>query len=442
MSVIGGRWRLIEGLGPTVRGQLHRAEGVEDGQVAKLELWEACHVASPGRLAQVEREARIVSRLRHARCLSLLDFGVHDGRPFLVWEDEAGKRLAEELGTPELTVTRSAAIALQVVEGVRHLHAHGVIHREVVADNVLLVSTIAGESVKLGPPRVGATGAGKTDHRGDLYAAGLLLQEMCARRAPPSGVLDRLIRRATAPSSASRFQSADEMLAAFQGLVGEPARPKPSPITPRMRRAVIAGGMVVGGLSLVSLAVIGLRSTPAPAPVPAPKVAEIAPALPPPPPPPRLAPPPVPVVAPVPAPPPPTPAVSPPQSEEIEIWALLEKGNLDAVAARIGRLVARNPEAAWPRFARGEFYFQRFWRRDCVEDWELALTREPPLRHDPRFTARLCLMLDDKWEGGGVQRLLDLLGAEAAPILRQCVASAKTPRLRDLASRALARVGG
>jgi hypothetical protein len=154
---------------------------------------------------------------------------------------------------------------------------------------------------------------------------------------------------------------------------------------------------------------------------------------------------PAPVVA-KPAPPPvaPSPPAPPPpmSDEQAEIWSLLQTGKLDAAKARVSRLIAADPEAAWPRFARGEFYFQRFWRRDCIEDWELALAREPSLRRDPRFTERLCLMLDDKWQSAGVNRLLDLLGADAAPLLRQCEAAAKKPALRALAARALQRLGG
>src|SRR5687768_9230688 len=76
-EIVGGRWRVSEAKGPTERGAAFRAESLADGQVARLEIWDRRHVERRGELAQIEREARILGRLRNPRCLSLLDFGVH-----------------------------------------------------------------------------------------------------------------------------------------------------------------------------------------------------------------------------------------------------------------------------------------------------------------------------------------------------------------------------
>jgi len=119
---------------------------------------------------------------------------------------------------------------------------------------------------------------------------------------------------------------------------------------------------------------------------------------------------------------------------------LLDRRRLDAAAVRISRLIAQDPQAAWPHLARGDLYYQRFWRRDTVEEWELAVTRDPQLRHDPRFAGRVCTTLDAKWEAAGIMRLVTALGDDAVPLLRRCLASAKKPRLRAGASRALDRL--
>ena len=81
-QVVGGRWRLLEVLGATEHGAAFRVETLENGRPARLELWDQRHVERPGELARFEREARTLSRLRHERCLSLVAFGTHEGRPF------------------------------------------------------------------------------------------------------------------------------------------------------------------------------------------------------------------------------------------------------------------------------------------------------------------------------------------------------------------------
>jgi hypothetical protein len=102
-------------------------------------------------------------------------------------------------------------------------------------------------------------------------------------------------------------------------------------------------------------------------------------------------------------------------------------------------MVAEHPRAAWPHLARAELFFQRYWRPDSVREWLLALARDPALVHDPHLGARLCRMLDEKWQAAGAGELLARLGKQRAPLLRRCVASADTPGLRALASRALKR---
>jgi hypothetical protein len=130
-------------------------------------------------------------------------------------------------------------------------------------------------------------------------------------------------------------------------------------------------------------------------------------------------------------------AEAPAPDEQSEIWSLLDSGRLDEGATRIKPLVARDPDAAWPRFALGVLYYRKYWRRDAITQWKLALGQDAEIRHDPQFGEYLCFVLDDTWQAAGVSDLLDQLGAEAIPLLERCAASAKTPRLRALAARTL-----
>jgi hypothetical protein len=326
-----------------------------------------------------------------------------------------------------------------------------------------------------------AGGADRADSRGDLYAAGLLLYAMCVGRAAPvpgaPGALyptprslapdrgigeatERVIMRAIAPSREARFQTAEDFIVALRRMDGTEPRPKrPAvPLPPRRQRRP---ALLLGGAALVALvglgglgAVLFRRGGPRPAshqvrPAPAP-VIETPPPVAKPAPPPAPAPPP-----PLPAPPeppraaapPPEPAAVPRASEGLppagvraEIWRLLERRELDAAQARIAPLVLEHPQAAWPHLARAELFFQRYWRRDSVREWLLALARDPALVHDAHFGLRICRMLDAPWEAAGAGELIDRLGKHAAPLLHRCVATADTPGLRAQASRALARV--
>src|SRR4051812_527258 len=135
-QVVARRWRLLEVLCATEHGAAFRVEAVEDGRVARLELWDQRHVEGRGELARFEREARTLSRFRHERCLSLLAFGAHEGRPFLVSELPDARALSDELGKAELSVARAVALGLQLCEGLQHLHRHGAVHRALLPENL------------------------------------------------------------------------------------------------------------------------------------------------------------------------------------------------------------------------------------------------------------------------------------------------------------------
>jgi hypothetical protein len=491
-QVVGGRWRLLELLEPTEHGAAFRVETLEDGRLARLELWDQRHVERRGELARFEREARTLSRLRHERCLSVVAFGAHEGRPFLVSDLPDGRTLRDELREAELTVARALSLGLQLCEGLRHLHGHGVVHRALLPENVWFARTPAADLLKIGLPRIGQTtdtadaarerlylpperSAARPDRRADLYAAGMLLYVMCTGREPPAEVvaaiaggvpvpppravnperaisngLERVILRALAPSPDVRFGTADELLAALQSAGARPANPKRRPVQrPGRRAAIVAttfatvavlgvgalrsgGGQGPGGSPAAQAA--QPPSSPAKAAVAAPALPRAATAAPPVEPKQEAAPARAAQIA-----APSSAAAS--HGERSEIWSLLDSGRLDEGATLIKPLLAKDPEAAWPRFALGVLYYRRQWRRDSVKQWQLALAQDPEIRHDPQFGAYLCFMLDDTWKAAGVTDLLNQLGAGVVPLLDDCVASAKTPRLRVWASRALNRLG-
>jgi serine/threonine-protein kinase len=144
--------------------------------------------------------------------VSVIDYGF-ESLPYLVMELVEGQSLRALLGAGPVRPRRALAITGQLLAGLAHAHARGIIHRDVKPENILLESVVgvAGDyvrivdfglaklldgasSVTLGkvlgsphymPPE--QMRAGDIDARMDIYSTGIVLFEMLTGRRPFEG---------------------------------------------------------------------------------------------------------------------------------------------------------------------------------------------------------------------------------------------------------------
>jgi serine/threonine protein kinase len=100
-------------------------------------------------LARLQREARILARLRNEHVVHVIDLGrLADGSPFMVMEQLAGRDLAsllEEEG--RLTVERAVGFVLQALVALSAAHANSIVHRDLKPDNLFCAERRDGSSV-------------------------------------------------------------------------------------------------------------------------------------------------------------------------------------------------------------------------------------------------------------------------------------------------------
>jgi serine/threonine-protein kinase len=177
--------------------------------VVKLLPPELASAVSTDRFRQ---EIRLAARLQHPHIVPLLSAGEADGLLYYTMPLVEGESLRSRLErTGELPVREAMRILRDVAAGLAYAHEHGVVHRDIKPDNVLLTggealvtdfgvakalsaAATAGESgltslgVALGTPAYMAPEQGAADphvdHRADLYAWGCLAYE-CLTGDPP-----------------------------------------------------------------------------------------------------------------------------------------------------------------------------------------------------------------------------------------------------------------
>ena len=134
--------RLEEAAAWTNLGRAHaalgEAEAALDAYERALALWQG--------VGDRPREAATLARLDSPHIVHILEYGEHDGLPYLVTQFVPGGDLRRHLEVcGPLPARRAADVAAQVAAGLDEAHFHGVVHRDLKPANVLLRTLPDGE---------------------------------------------------------------------------------------------------------------------------------------------------------------------------------------------------------------------------------------------------------------------------------------------------------
>jgi ligand-binding sensor domain-containing protein len=131
-----GAYSLVERIGAGGMGEVWRAVNAHDGSPAAVKLLYAEDSVDEEARRRLAREGDIVARLRHPNVVRLLEKGEHEGRLYLAMELLEGETLAETLKAGPLSDSETLDAARQVLSALAELHAQGVVHRDVNANNI------------------------------------------------------------------------------------------------------------------------------------------------------------------------------------------------------------------------------------------------------------------------------------------------------------------
>lgn len=206
-----GRYHILEQLGEGGMATVYKAYDTRLERNVALKVLRTDQFI-PAQLDMVlqrfEREAKSLAKLSNPNIVNILDFGEHEGMPYLVMEYLPSGTLKKKLGQA-IPWRESIQILLPVARGLSYAHHHGVIHRDVKPANILLNEddrpiltdfgiakllegaeghTLTGSGVGIGTPEYMAPeqgiGASTIDERADVYSLGIVLYEMITGRKP------------------------------------------------------------------------------------------------------------------------------------------------------------------------------------------------------------------------------------------------------------------
>lgn len=316
---IGG-YRVEGKLGAGGMGIVYKARQIALDRTVALKFLKAEGEASTDFIERFKREAQAAARLNHTNVIQVYDAGHEGDTLFFSMEFVEGETLSSVLDRQDrIPAARALRIVREVAKALAYAHQHGVIHRDIKPDNILVTKdggvkladlglakvkdtqeahkslTISGEVMGtpyyMSPEQTRDTRS--VDARSDIYSLGATFYRMVTGEPPFPGnspfevmaniqkgpvpnaserfpdvpwVYAQLIMKTMATDPAGRFQSATEFLkhseavergsTAFPPTRGTPAASARPPGAPR---TALVAAAVLGGLGLAALGFIAGR---------------------------------------------------------------------------------------------------------------------------------------------------------------------------------------
>jgi serine/threonine-protein kinase len=138
-EVVAGRYELEELVGSGGMSSVFKARDTLLERRVALKVLHPHFTDDEEYVERFRREARAVAQLSHPNIVTIIDRGEDEGRQFIVFELVEGRTLKEILDEEgRLPVRRALEIAIQVARGLAFAHEHGLVHRDVKPQNVIL----------------------------------------------------------------------------------------------------------------------------------------------------------------------------------------------------------------------------------------------------------------------------------------------------------------
>jgi len=209
-EVIAERYELEELVGSGGMSSVYRAHDRLLDRLVALKILHDYYSGDDEYVERFRREARAVAQLSHPNIVTVIDRGEENGRQFIVFEYVDGENLKELLeARGPLPVSDALQLSLGVARALAFAHEHGLVHRDVKPQNVLLngdgrpkvtdfgiarsldiehgftqTGTVLGTSNYIAPEQASGNRVGVHT---DVYSLGVVLFELLTGEVPFSG---------------------------------------------------------------------------------------------------------------------------------------------------------------------------------------------------------------------------------------------------------------
>ncbi|GAV23720.1 protein kinase domain-containing protein [Carboxydothermus pertinax] len=264
--ILAGRYKIIEPLGGGGMAVVYKGQDLLLNRYVTIKILRPEFTSDEEFVERFNREAKALASLSHPNIVNIYDVGKENDTYFLVMEYVEGRNLKDIIKDKPLGLRESVRIILQVALALGHAHQHGILHRDVKPQNIIITpegiakltdfgiagnvssSTINNSKEIMGSVHYLSPEQAKGESltfASDLYSLGVVFYELVAKRLPFTGdspiavalkqindlpqppsyfnkkipsEIDRIILKLLSKKPEQRFNSAYELIAVLKRL--------------------------------------------------------------------------------------------------------------------------------------------------------------------------------------------------------------------------------
>ena len=201
-----GRYEILRQIGRGATAVVHLARQSDLDRYVALKELAGAYAADPAFVERFLRESRLAASLNHPNVVTVHEYFEHEGTAYIAMEYFERGSLRPLVGT--LTLPQVAGVLENLLAGLAHAEAHGVVHRDLKPENVMVASNGSVKIADFGVAKAlqtegsapltetGATVgtpaymapeqalAAHVGHAADLYAVGIIAYELLTGEVP------------------------------------------------------------------------------------------------------------------------------------------------------------------------------------------------------------------------------------------------------------------
>lgn len=175
-----GPYKILRQLGKGGMGEVYLAEDTRLNRLVALKFFADRFVDNALARRQLVKEAQAVAMLEHPNICAVYGLEEADGHNFIVMQYVEGETLATILRGQRIDAARALNFAKQIVSALAEAHAHGIIHRDIKPQNIVVTTDGRVKVLDFGLAKsVERKRGGTADDSSHISQSGLVVGTVC-----------------------------------------------------------------------------------------------------------------------------------------------------------------------------------------------------------------------------------------------------------------------